>query len=268
MSPPNDPPDTGADVERPRLDVFQLAAGALAATTAAVIGSRLGVNGTIVGAAVGSVVGTVGSATYAHYLRRTATRVRTVVVRTPGTRPSRPSDPTTVMGTVPGGAAVPTQMQTAPGDTAVPTQPAVSDETLAAASATATSPADGTTRRWPAWRWVLLGVAATFVLSLAVLTVFELLAGRSVSSLTGGSPDGGGTTITEVLRPEPAPLPSETPLPPRPTETAEATPTLSPTATTASPTPTGSPPTPTPTPSTPTPTPTAPTATTTRPAAP
>lgn len=256
MSSPNDPTDP--EVERPRLDVFQLAAGALAATTAAVIGSRLGVNGTIVGAAVGSVVGTVGSATYAHYLRRTATRVRTVVVRTPGTRPSRPGDPTTVMGTVPGGAAAPTQMETAPGDTAVPTQPAVSDETLAAATATATSPADGTTRRWPAWRWVLLGVAATFVLSLAVLTAFELIAGRSVSSLTGGSPDDGGTTLTEVLRPEPAPLPSETPLPPRPTETTGATPTPSPTATTTSPTPTGT----TPTPTTPAPTPTS-TATTT-----
>lgn len=262
MSSPTDPADTDTGVERPRLDVFQLAAGALAATTAAVIGSRLGVNGTIVGAAVGSVVGTVGSATYAHYLRRTATRVRTVVVRTPGTRPSRPGDPTTVMGTVPGGGAAPTQMETAPGDTAVPTQPAGANETVRVPT-TATSPAEGSTGRWPAWRWVLLGVAATFVLSLAALTAFELLAGRSVSSLTGGSPDAGGTTLTEVLRPEPAPLPSETPLPPRPTETAEPTPTSSPTATTASPTPTGT--TPTPTTSAPTPTSTATTTSATAP---
>ncbi len=246
MSSPNDPADSDTDtgIERPQLDLFQLAAGALAATTAAVIGSRLGVNGTIVGAAVGSVVGTVGSAGYAHYLRRTATRVRTVVVRTPGTRPSRPSDVTTVLETV-------------PGDTAVPMQPAGADETVRVPT-TATSPRDGSTGRWPAWRWVVLGVSATFVLSLAALTVFELLAGRSVSSLTGGSPDGGGTTITEVLRPEPAPLPSETPLLPRPTETTGATPTPSPPATTTSPTPTGT----TPTPTTPAPTPTS-TATTT-----
>lgn len=267
MSSPNDPTDptdpAATAVERPRLDVLQLAAGALAATTAAVIGSRLGVNGTVVGAAVGSVVGTVGSAGYAHYLRRTATRVRTVVVGAPGTSPSRPDDVTTAMETV-------------PGDTAVRTQPEPADETrrpsvrpivVTSRPTTTARGRHAAPRRKSAWPTVALAVVATFLVSLAAITVFELLANRSVSSLTGGDPERGGTTITKVLRSERAdPVPSESPVP-RPTVTTTVTPTAAPTTTgatpSASPTPTDTtpatqtPPAPT-TPVIPTPTGTAP----------
>lgn len=262
MSSRNDTTDT--DGARPRLDVLQLAAGALAATTAAVVGSRLGVNGTIIGAATGSVVGTIGSATYAHYLTRTATRVRTVVVRAPGTRPSRPDDATTAVGVV-------------PADTAVRTQPEPADETrrpsvrpIVVTPKPTTTTARGrhaAPRRKSAWPTVALAVVATFLVSLAAITVFELLAGRSVSSLTGGDPERGGTTITKVLRSERAdPVPSESPVP-RPTVTTTVTPTAAPTTTGAtpsvSPTPTDTtpatqtPPAPT-TPVIPTPTGTAP----------
>lgn len=289
MSSPNDPNDAPdartSSAERPRVDVLQMAAGALAATTAAVIGSRLGVNGTIIGAAVGSIVGTVGSATYAHYLSRTATRVRTVVVRTPGTRPSRPTDVTTALDVVPGddrsrpdygettasgdppradaaaqGSPTPEEVYRAEPGEAAPARAAGGDGTGPPSRPESATP-DASSRRG-AWRWVVLAVAATFVVSLAALTVFELLAGRSVSSLTGGDPDRGSTTIGEVLRPAPATLPSETPLP-RPTDTATVTSTPSPTTTTTTTTsPSPTPTSPSPTPSTPTPSPTPTTATT------
>lgn len=67
------------DSPRFRLSLIQLIASALAAVTAAVAGSFLGVNGTVIGAAIASVLGVVGTAIYSHSLERTGERVRTVV---------------------------------------------------------------------------------------------------------------------------------------------------------------------------------------------
>ena len=58
------------------LSLPQVAGSALAAVSAAVAASWLGVAGTIIGAALGSVVGTVGSAIYAQSLRRGGDAVR------------------------------------------------------------------------------------------------------------------------------------------------------------------------------------------------
>ncbi|MFI6991529.1 hypothetical protein ACI2LC_01580 [Nonomuraea wenchangensis] len=54
----------------------QILGSALAAVTAAVAASFLGVAGTVIGAAVMSVGSTVGTAVYTHYLKRTGERVR------------------------------------------------------------------------------------------------------------------------------------------------------------------------------------------------
>lgn len=58
------------------LSVPQVLGGALAAVTAAVAASYLGVAGTVIGAAVASVATTVGSAIYTHYLKRTGDKVK------------------------------------------------------------------------------------------------------------------------------------------------------------------------------------------------
>jgi len=67
--------------DRPRfaLSATQLAASVLAAVTAAVLASYLGVNGTVIGAATVSLLSAVGTAVYSHSLERTGHRVRTVV---------------------------------------------------------------------------------------------------------------------------------------------------------------------------------------------
>ncbi len=64
-----------ADAERPRiqLSVVQVVASALAAITATVGASYLGIAGTVIGAAVASVLTVVGNAVYSHSLRRVGT---------------------------------------------------------------------------------------------------------------------------------------------------------------------------------------------------
>ncbi|HEY8524977.1 MAG TPA: hypothetical protein VIL48_08450 [Acidimicrobiales bacterium] len=73
--------DRRAD-DRPRLEVSgtQVCASALAAVSAAVVGSFLGVADTIIGAALASVVATVGGAVYSWWIRRTHQRLRQVDV--------------------------------------------------------------------------------------------------------------------------------------------------------------------------------------------
>ena len=88
---------------------------------------------------------------------------------------------------------------------------------------------------WKRIAWVTI---ALFLVALLVITVFELLAGRSVSSITGGSSNE-GTTIGHVRDPvrattskpkdEPSQAPSESTEPSEPTESSEPTPTDAPT---------------------------------------
>ena len=68
----------------PRLQISatQLIASALAAVTATIAASYLGVSGTVIGAAIASVVTVTGNAVYGHSLHRTSERVRTAVPTT------------------------------------------------------------------------------------------------------------------------------------------------------------------------------------------
>jgi hypothetical protein len=62
--------------ERIQISLAQVAASSAAAVSAAVVCSFFGVAGTIIGTAITSMVATVGSALYAHSLRRTKSRLR------------------------------------------------------------------------------------------------------------------------------------------------------------------------------------------------
>lgn len=80
-TPPSpDAPDEAKE-EKPAglgLSIPQVTGSALAAVSAAVAASWLGVAGTIIGAAVGSVIATVGSAVYAQTLRQSREAVRKI----------------------------------------------------------------------------------------------------------------------------------------------------------------------------------------------
>ena len=82
------------------IDIVKLVAGTLAAVSAAVVGSFLGVAGTLVGAAVASLIGTLGTELYARSLNRGYTRLRHTDAG-PAVPPEPAPDPTpTTTGTV------------------------------------------------------------------------------------------------------------------------------------------------------------------------
>jgi hypothetical protein len=82
------PEDDSPAVRSSGLSIPQIVAGALAAATAAILGSFLGVAGTIGGAAVASIISTVGSSLYQRSLERTrdAVKDRLVVNAAAGTK--------------------------------------------------------------------------------------------------------------------------------------------------------------------------------------
>jgi hypothetical protein len=215
---PNDPnptrPDEGGSVEEKKkvldLSLTQVAGGALAAMTAAALGSTLGVAGTIAGAAFASVIAGVAGSLYTASLRTGRDKVRTVF-----------------RGESPDAAS------TTP-------RPADADKTLAGASVEETlvapvwdplpfeKPAEPkkSDNRFP-WKRAVAISFAVFVLAALLITGYERVRGEPLS---GGS----GTTVSQVrddnssagdedTKPTPSatpsssssasPTPSETPAP-------------------------------------------------------
>jgi hypothetical protein len=161
----------GAGDARISVSGTQMAASVLASVSAAVVASFFGVAGTIVGTAVVSVVATVGSAAYGLGIRRTKQRLQTLqaLKQVQGRRIARP---------LPGGdrAAVP-------------------------ATAGRSAAAEPDESGWRAWlsqrRWGLAaGIALVFVISMAAVTLVELVGDGPLSGEAGGAR---GTSLGEIL---------------------------------------------------------------------
>ena len=219
---PDEPPRHFID-----LSATQLAGGALAAATAAWLGSRLGLAGTLAGAIIASLLTATASAVYTASLRRGRERVRAAVERV---RPPASTD--TSVGRKPTPASAAGRSAARPRSVA-PQSPRGSGRRFGRLGA----------------RTVLVAAAAVFVTALAGITGVELVTGHALSG-------GRGTTVQQVGGDQPKSRPT-TPGPTAPkvatsTSTApapNATVTVTATATpTPAPTPTGSAdPTPTPT---------------------
>jgi hypothetical protein len=163
------------------LSVPQVLAGALAAASAAVASSWLGVAGTVIGAAVVSVVASVGTVIYGHSLERGSQRVLAAM-------PIRPGQPV---------AAV------AAADTAVLSRPEsrTATSTISATSGTDTivlpaaegaedepadvPPSDSSPSRVN-WKTVAVSSAAMLAIALGMLTTAEVITGRTALTGTGG----------------------------------------------------------------------------------
>jgi hypothetical protein len=243
MAPKKTPDTSPSPGTRPRLQLsaVQVLASALAAITATIAGSFLGVNGTVIGAAVASVLTVTANAIYAHSLRRTGERVRT--------------------------AAPVARVRTA-----TLSLPPIAPPIAAPIAAPTTAPTVRTrTRPRPFAGWRRLGVATAmlFITLLGVVTASELITGRPVSDLLRGT-SGSGTTVfgassshpntATTPAPQPAVTVTQTVVPKVVTTTPTVTQTAPAVTVTPTPTPTGNSgqPTPTPTPpasSTPGPTP-------------
>jgi hypothetical protein len=149
------------------LSPSQVLGGALAAMTAAAIGSRLGAAGTIIGAAAASVVAAVAGAVYTASLRHTHAKVRTVWS---GRWSSMPAT-VEVMGD----RADATAANAAPQHTAPRRAPLFPG-------------------RWRIpWKPAAVGALLAFGIAAATLTGLELISGHALSG-------GEGTTVTQVTQ--------------------------------------------------------------------
>lgn len=209
------------------LSVTQIIASTAAAVTAALIGSRLGVAGTLTGAAVASVVSGIGAAVYGRSLLATRRHM------TKALRRVRPAD--TTRGTPAATAAVPVRQPFPPGTP----QPNDDPTVIIARPALPVALAPSRSRR--PLTVVLAGAAAAVVIfagSMATVTLVEKLKGGPLSggdsglTIMGGStpPDTGTTTdmTTVTVTPSASSSGATTPTP-SPTVTVTQTLTPSPT---------------------------------------
>ncbi len=234
------------ETDRPRgphIDWAATLAGAGAAVTVAVLLSTLGAAGTLIGAALGSVTATLSTTLYKHGIessRRRMADVQAVAMQRVNLaeqnvrRAARRSDP----------AAAERELDRAHRhlDEAAEVE---LDETPPVATVADPS-------RWTGlpWKRIAIAAATVFVLSLIVISAFELIAGKSVSTITGGTHGtdrtsiggtfGGGGDGSNGQKQSPAPTPTPTPPTPTPDPTVVDTPTPAPGDGTdpASPTPT------------------------------
>lgn len=165
-------------VPRLELSLTQILGSTGAAVTAAFLGSRLGVAGTLIGAALASVISVVGGALYTTSLKATRQRVTKALV-------GRAEDDGDTAGARPGLPLLPTG----------PTAPSVPSAAGHGAGGTrgGAAPGGSARRPRPGLRGAIAGVlvsAAVFVGALLVVTGVESVTG---SALSGGS--SGGLTI-------------------------------------------------------------------------
>lgn len=204
--------------DRPEINWGQLAAGALAAVSTAVLLSTLGVAGTLVGAALGSVVASVAGTLYTRGLD--AGREQVLASTEALRRVSRARARVDVAASA-----------VRHGDRSAQTQLAQAEEALhdaeAALDETAEPSAVVTARTLP-WRRIVLVAAGVFAAALVTITAFELVSGRAVSTLTGGSDGERRTTVPGLAErsvdPQPTARPTATGAP---TDTPTAPPTMS-----------------------------------------
>jgi hypothetical protein len=167
-------PDTSAEATNKQskakgldLSPTQIVGGALAAMTAAALGSRLSVAGTIVGAALASIIAAVAGSLYTASLRRTSDKVKTVFWTG---QPNEVEEPTVME-----------IMEDREGHVAGQRSHLVAPEPV--------DPSPG--RRKLNWKRVFVAALAAFGIAAVTLTVFELATGNAISG-------GDGTTIQQV----------------------------------------------------------------------
>ena len=181
--------DTGQKLE---IDWLKTIAGALAAVSSAVLLSTLGAAGTLIGAALGSVIATVGGALYTQGLATSraqlaraqeTARLKVGIAQAELRRANRQQG----------------------NESAVEAHLSHAEERLDEArddlDALAEEPERSTWReRLGAlpWKRISLVAAGLFAAALVAITAFELATGESVSSMTGGTDDGDGTTISRI----------------------------------------------------------------------
>jgi hypothetical protein len=166
------------------IDIPKTIAGALAAVCAAVVGSFLGVAGTLVGAAVASIIGSVGTEIYHRSLNRGAKKLQTL---------------TPAFVKVPAAVGTP--------EVAAATDDESPSHTVAP-------------KRQIRWGRVAMIAGALFVLAMGSLTVVEAISGKSIAASVGNH-TGAKSTWSSIFNPGKAakPTPTSSPVPSAPATT-------------------------------------------------
>ncbi|GII76398.1 hypothetical protein Sru01_13800 [Sphaerisporangium rufum] len=201
--------------ERLDLSTPQIAGSALAAASAAVAASFLGVHGTVIGAALASVGTTVGGTVYTHYIKRTRDRFRAAqgLITEQSERQELELDAEPV--TPPGERGLAAAAHATVRDSGPAELPHGVDDAVGTGAGAGERPA---LRRGGRPRWVTMAVATglTFALSMGGILTFELLSGKPLNATVqgrGGSGTSWGGTVDEgPADPGPSPVaPSEGP---------------------------------------------------------
>src|SRR5919197_5521325 len=140
--------------ERLNLNAAQVAGGALAAVTSAVVAARFGVGGTLIGAGLASVVSTTGTTLYSHVLRRTGSRARGVLEEPPrhGQHARRPAKNDAAAKELP------------------PHDEDADSKTTTAVAPPPSPPPARRTRRIPIWAIPVVGSVLVFAIALGAIT--------------------------------------------------------------------------------------------------
>jgi len=183
-------PDPSQKLE---IDWLKTAGGAFAAVSSAFLLSTLGAAGTIIGAALGSVIVTVGGALYSQGLARSHQRlakVQTAAMRKVGVAQAEMRRAARHQRD---GEAVDADLAHAEErlDDVKDDLDAIADEP--------TGPGWQNRLVTLPWKRISLIAAGLFAAAILAITVFELVAGRSVSSITRGTEGGGGPTIGRIV---------------------------------------------------------------------
>jgi hypothetical protein len=263
----------------PLVDWTRVLGGALAAVSSAVLLSTLGAVGTIAGAALGSIVVSVSSSVYAqglHRSRRRMAQAQELALRRVGMAQAEVS-----RARRRGAGSAQAHLDRADENLDQARDQLESQSDAAPATETDREPEGGLTdepeqeqeqdeslgRRLGAlpWRRIALVAGLMFVIAVVAITVFELVAGRPVSSYTGGTHNDHGTSFSNLDHSRSGGHPSPSPSSPvSPSGSPSGSPSSSPSATpSGSPSTSPSAPTQTPsaTPTTGAPAPTSPAAT-------
>ena len=194
--------------ERPGINWIQVLAGALAAVSSAVLLSTLGVAGTMIGAALGSVIASVASAWYGRGLDASRQQVAAQAAALKRVAAARSKLDEAVSARNRGETGADTgliQADQALGEAEQALEQAgqVADgeaaETDDVVEPVPHDPLYGAEagRKLP-WKRIALIAAGLFVAVMVAITAFELVAGRAVSEITGGSDKGTGSTVPGI----------------------------------------------------------------------
>ncbi|GII83558.1 hypothetical protein Ssi03_15480 [Sphaerisporangium siamense] len=182
-----------ADKNRLDLSAPQIVGSALAAATAAVAASFLGVAGTVAGAALASAATTAGNAIYTHYLHRTRDRLKDAHSLITGARAEAEEHAHEDAAVArPGEEGLATAVHATVRDHGPADLPL--DDAAPPVGAEQAPPLRAEGPRAPLWATAAVAAVATFALSMGGILAFELVSGKPLSATVQGR-DGSGTSL-------------------------------------------------------------------------